>query len=294
MNLTISGYSTALFSTWYFVEELGLLLDAGDGAVSHLLQKSGKIKHIFLSHADRDHITGLLQLNQLNARPGFPKIYYPKDSLSIAALGVFSKHFDRQVQATEWIPVDEHSQIEIKKGIWVKPVKNNHVITAGELAKSFGYLVQQRKRKLKPEYLHLSQPEIIQLRNNAGEEDITFEVSENLLAYSGDTPVENFDIWNHTPVLIHESTFLSSNVFTEDDPRNSKHSLLEDVVLAASQINIQLLVLGHFSSRYTAQEIDDCIVQSCRQHAVTFPVTRLLPGECVHDLLNAKPVYLPL
>ena len=293
MNLTISGYSTALFSTWYFVEELGLLLDAGDGAVSHLLQKSGKIKHIFLSHADRDHITGLLQLNQLNARPGFPKIYYPKDSLSIAALGEFSKRFDRQVQATEWIPVDEHSDIEIKKGIWVKPVKNNHVITAGKLAKSFGYLVQQRKRKLKPEHLHLSQPEIIELRNQLGEENITMEVSENLLAYSGDTPVENFDTWNNTPVLIHESTFLSSNVFTEDDPRNNKHSLLEDVLQAASQINIQLLVLGHFSSRYTRQEIDACITKCCRQFSISFPVIRLLPGECVHDILHAKPAYLP-
>ncbi len=293
MNLTISGYSTALFSTWYFVEELGLLLDAGDGAVSHLLQKSGKIKHIFLSHADRDHITGLLQLNQLNARPGFPKIYYPKDSLSIAALGEFSKRFDRQVQATEWIPVDEHSNIEIKKGIWVKPVKNNHVITAGKLAKSFGYLVQQRKRKLKPEYLSLSPSEIIELRNHLGEENITMEVSENMLAYSGDTPVENFDTWNNTPVLIHEATFLSNNVFTEDDPRNSKHSLLEDVLQAASQINIQLLVLGHFSSRYTAQEINDCIVKCCQEHAVSFPVIRLLPGECVHDILHAKPAYLP-
>lgn len=294
MNLTISGYSTALFSTWYFVEELGLLLDAGDGVVAHLLQKSRKIKHIFLSHADRDHITGLLQLNQLNARPGFPKIYYPKDSLSIAALGRFSKRFDRQVQVTEWIPVDQHSAIEIKKGIWVKPVRNHHVMKAGKLAKSFGYLVQLRKRKLKPEYLHLSQPEIIQLRNSLGEDDLTFEVIENLLAYSGDTPVENFDIWNNTPVLIHESTFLSSNVFTEGDPRNSKHSLLEDVLQAASQINIQLLVLGHFSSRYTTPEIDNCIIKFCRQHAVSFPVIRLLPGECVHDMMNAKPVYLPL
>lgn len=294
MNLTISGYSTALFSTWYFIEEWGLLLDAGDGVISALLQKSRKIKHIFLTHADRDHITGLLQLNQLNARPGFPKIYYPKDSLSIAALGEFSKRFDRQVEATEWIGIDENSAIEVKKNIWVQPVKNNHVITAGPLAKSFGYLVQQRKQKLKREYLHLSQPQIIELRNKIGEENLTYEVSENLLAYSGDTPVENFNIWNNTPILIHESTFLSSNVFTEDDPRNNKHSLLEDVLKAVSKINIQLLILGHFSSRYTATEIDDCIIKSCRQYHISFPVIRLLPGECVHDIIHTKPVYLPL
>src|SRR5919202_6633651 len=101
MQLTISGYSTALFSTWYFVEELGLLFDAGDGIVSNLLQKSRKIKYAFITHADRDHLTGLLQLNQLNARPTFPKILFPKDSKSIAVFEKFSKAFDSQVEETE-------------------------------------------------------------------------------------------------------------------------------------------------------------------------------------------------
>lgn len=78
MDLTISGYSTALFSTWYFVEELGLLFDCGDGVTSSLLQKSRKIDNVFISHADRDHLTGLLQFNQLNARKDFPIIHYPK------------------------------------------------------------------------------------------------------------------------------------------------------------------------------------------------------------------------
>ena len=293
MNLTLSGYSTALFSTWYFVEEWGLLLDAGDGVISALLQKSRKIKHIFLSHADRDHITGLLQLNQLNAREGFPKIYYPKDSLSIAALGEFSKRFDRQVEATEWIGIDESSAIEIKKNIWVQPVKNNHVITAGPLAKSFGYLVQQRKQKLKPEYLPLSQKEIIELRNQIGEEALTYEVRENLLAYSGDTPVENFHIWNGTPVLIHEATFLSSNVFSDDDPRNSKHSLLEDVLAAAKDIDIELLVLGHFSSRYTAEEIDHCITTCSNDLTLPSPVVLLLPRETPTAIVKHNPVSQP-
>ena len=63
MKLTIHGYSTALFATWYFIEELGILFDAGDGLVSGLMGKCGKIKKVFISHADRDHLTGLLQYN---------------------------------------------------------------------------------------------------------------------------------------------------------------------------------------------------------------------------------------
>ena len=97
MKLTISGYSTALFSTWYFVEELGLLFDCGDGVVSNLLQKSRKTDNIFITHADRDHLTGLLQFNQLNARAGFPVIHYPKDCGSFPALEEFSKKFDPHI-----------------------------------------------------------------------------------------------------------------------------------------------------------------------------------------------------
>ncbi len=95
----ITGYSTALFSTWYFWEDAGVLFDCGDGVASGLLQKARKIKHVFISHADRDHLAGLLQFNQLNARPGL-KIYFPKDCGSFPALAEFSKHFDPHTEGS--------------------------------------------------------------------------------------------------------------------------------------------------------------------------------------------------
>ena len=72
MQLTITGYSTALFATWYFIDELNMLFDAGDGLTAGLLHKARKVEHVFISHADRDHLTGLLQFNQLNAREAPP------------------------------------------------------------------------------------------------------------------------------------------------------------------------------------------------------------------------------
>ena len=38
MRLTVTGYSTALFSTWYFIEEWGILFDAGPTTSPALLQ----------------------------------------------------------------------------------------------------------------------------------------------------------------------------------------------------------------------------------------------------------------
>ena len=107
MRISIQGYSTALFSSWYFIEELGILFDAGDGVVSRLLQKSRKIKHVFITHPDRDHITGLYQLLQLNAFDGHLKVYYPKDSGSFPAMQAFINKFDPHVSACEWVPMDE-------------------------------------------------------------------------------------------------------------------------------------------------------------------------------------------
>lgn len=290
MKLTISGYSTALFSTWYFVEELGLLLDAGDGIISGLLQKSRKIKFVFISHADRDHLTGLLQLNQLNARPEYPKIFYPKDAKSIASLELFSKDFDRQVAATEWIPMETGAEFEIKKDVVVTSVKNHHVAAPDSIAKSFGYLIQFKKRKLKPEYLGMSQKEIVALRKEIAEDKLTYEVRDNILGYSGDTPVENFDTWNNTQILIHEATFLNREEIEDNETRRNRHSVLEDVIKAATEINIGSLILGHISSRYTADQIDDCINKCCKQYNVTFPVYRILPGESVHNIMSSTPL----
>jgi ribonuclease Z len=290
MQLTISGYSTALFSTWYFIEELAVLFDAGDGVVANLLQKSRKIKHVFLSHADRDHLTGLIQLNQLNARPGYPKMYYPKDAKSIHALELFAKSFDEQVQATEWIALKDGQEVEIKKDVLVTSIKNHHVESPDSIVKSTGYLVQYRKYKLKQEYRNCSPQEIIRLRRDLGEKHLTDEVRDKIMGYSGDTPVENFSIWNNTGTLIHEATFLNKAEISDNDTRRNKHSVLEDVLMAAASANIGKLVIGHISSRYKQEEIDECILKNCNRYNIRFPVFRLMPGEFAHDILSKKSI----
>ncbi|HLP21950.1 MAG TPA: hypothetical protein VK174_16670, partial [Chitinophagales bacterium] len=145
MKLTITGYSTALFSTWYFIEELGLLFDAGDGITASLLQKARKINHAFISHADRDHLTGLLQFNQLNARPDAPKIYYPSNSGSFPAMAEFAKKFDPHVSGTLWQGINGEEHIGIKEGHYVQAMRNNHVKAAPDVFKSLSYKVYQLK-----------------------------------------------------------------------------------------------------------------------------------------------------
>jgi len=291
MHLTITGYSTALFSTWYFIEEWGVLFDAGDGVISALLQKSRKIDHVFISHADRDHLTGLSQLNQLNARPGAPTMYFPKDASSFPALEAFSKKFDIQVGQTIWMPVTEGDEIPIAKDLLVKPIRNGHVPVAPEIIRSLGYMVMQTRKKLKPEYAHLTGEQLRQLGETQGKDSLTLEIRTNLLAYSGDTPVEDGAKWDHTDILIHEATFFNNG----GEPVKMRtygniHSTLEAVMEMVSSIHIGQLILGHFSSRYSPEEIDRAVKDQCEKYAINIPVRRILPGETIHDILGQPPI----
>jgi ribonuclease Z len=290
MHLTITGYSTALFSTWYFIEEWGILFDAGEGMISSLLQKSRKIDQVFISHADRDHITGLLQFLQLNARPGFPIIHYPKDSGSFPALEAFSKKFDPQVARTVWTPVTAGDEIPIAKDLLVRPLRNEHVPIDQHIIKSLGYMVVQTRKKLRPEFAHLSGQELRQLAEQQGRDSFSMTVRENLLGYSGDTPVEDGAKWDNTKILIHEATFLDNGEPVKTRDYGNKHSTLEEVMEMVSSIHIEQLILGHFSSRYSPDDIDRAIRDQCEKYAINIPVRRLLPGATVHDLLNQPPI----
>lgn len=288
MHLTITAYSTAMFSTWFFVEEIGLLLDAGDGVTANLLQKSRKIRHVFISHADRDHLAGLLQFNQLNARNGFPKIYYPKDSGSFPALADFAVKFDQQVAGVRWHPIGADETIEIRKNLQVRTIRNGHVRTAGNLTKSLSFSIDQIRWKLREEFKNLSGPEIGDLVKQQGRASLSREERVNLLGYSGDSPVEDHERWDGTNILIHEATFLEDGV---NSPHANKHSSLEAVLRMVSEIDVNMLILSHFSSRYSEEQIDEAIRKYGREYRIKIPVFRILPGRTHRDILNEGPVY---
>ena len=187
MALTITGYSTALYATWWFLEEWGLLFDCGDGVSAGLGQKGRKVKTIALSHVDRDHLSGLLNFLQLNGRGQFPTVYYPADCGSVPALAEFSKRFDPQQEGEpQWVPVRVGDQVPLGKGRFLDVLPNEHIEADPGLCKSVSYRVVEKRRHLLDEHRHLSGPEIGALRKEVGEEAVTKEVCRALLGYSGD------------------------------------------------------------------------------------------------------------
>ncbi|NMH88977.1 MBL fold metallo-hydrolase [Flavivirga algicola] len=287
MNLTIHGYSTALFSTWYAIEELGVLFDAGDGLTANLLGKSGKIKHVFISHADRDHLTGLLQYNQLF---GYlkPTIYFPKDAGSFKFLQSFFEDFDPHQKGTKWVALKNETEIKTKRNIIVKAIENKHIDVKGAI-KSLSYKVYEEKNKLKAEFLRLSPNELIHLKKNKGDSFIREIKRNNILTYSGDTPIYDISVYDNCEVLVHEATFLRKDEVNLKANKN-KHSSLEEVMEMVSQIHVQKLILGHFSSRYDQTEIDSEIKRLIKLYNIKIPVYRIPVGACVKDILNTNTV----
>lgn len=250
-KFSITGYSTALFSTWIFVEQLGLLLDAGDGVCAGLLQKSRKVRTVAITHPDRDHVTGILQLQQLNAQNGVPKIFYPADCGSFPALAEFCRNFDpgRGDQIT-WLPVKPGDDQDLSDGYRLKVIGNDHFNDKPGQVKSVSYLVIRETRKLKAEFVGLAGNELAELSRRHGSDYLTKAIEETVLGYAGDTNVSAASRWSGCRILIHEATFLK-----EADAGNRAgrhlHSFLDEVLCMAAEAKPQQLILNHFSSRYT-------------------------------------------
>ncbi len=283
-RLTITGYSTALFSTWYFVDELGCLFDCGDGVSAGLLQKSRKVKHVFISHADRDHLAGLLQFNQLNARPEL-SIYYPRHSGSFPALAGFMGKFDPQVSGTKWIPLDPGDEVPLRSDLVVRAVANRHVPIIPGRSKSLSYFVEAISNKLKPEYVGKSSKEIVAIKMEKGKAAIVEPCRRTKLVYSGDTPIETDGRYDDAEVLIHEATFLSEEEMNPADPSLNRHSSLDQVMQMVSQSRIGTLVLGHFSTRYDERQIMQAVAQVRERYPLEIPIKLILPGKIGRDIL---------
>lgn len=273
--ISITAYSTALFSTWVFIEPFGILFDCGDGVTSSLLQKARKVQHAFISHPDRDHLTGLLQFNQLNGRKGLA-IYYPKDAGSFPAFADFAGKFDPHIQGTQWTPLSAGDLVDVKNGLSVKAIANRHV--DGPFTKSLSYKVERTKKKLRPAFTGLTGRDIATKRRDLGDEALFDMVTEVEVIYSGDTPVETDGRYSDARILIHESTFLRRDELDAGMTERNHHSSLDAVMEMVADSNVKHLILSHFSSRYSDAQIDEAIAVERTRCGVTIPITIIYPG----------------
>jgi ribonuclease Z len=181
--------------------------------------------------------------------------------------------------------------VPIGKEWVVKPVANGHVSAAGSLVKSLSFILYHVKRKLRPKYAGKAGAEIGRLRKSLGDEVVMQEILEPVLAYSGDTPVEDPARYKGVRILIHEATFLDRDSVAHSNERPNKHSTLPEVIAMAADLDVQCLILGHFSCRFTTEEINAAVRTLCSEYRIAFPVYTVLPAAASTDILSGTPCW---
>lgn len=269
----LRGYSKAMYATWFYYKPDHLLFDAGEGVASCLDNAVFGIQSVFLSHGHIDHISGLPTLVHIrNAGMGEKTkpltVYYPEGDRYVSLL---SQYIDRTNPGLtfelQWEPLQPGQRLELSEGAQhgraLETFQTQH--TPGRL--SLGFNILEKRRKLRPEYTHLSEAEIRARVRACGREELTYEYEQKRLSYAGDSmPVRPEDV-AQTDLLLHEATFL-----TAQDRQRRVHATLEETLDLAAAAAVKALVLFHISSRYPLPEVRREARKQAQRRKLELPV----------------------
>ncbi|MBA2113306.1 MBL fold metallo-hydrolase [Bremerella alba] len=248
-GLTIEGYSRAAVQTYWRIPEMKLGFDLGLQPWDFMGTATW-----FVSHAHLDHIAALpvyVSRRRLMKMPP-PVIYMPEVAVgpALQVLKAFSR-LDRGKMPCTIHPVQPGDEIELSRELVVNTYETKHTVP------SVGYIVSQRRRKLKAEYQKLQGEQIRDLRISGTE--VTEEHRHPLLAYLGDSRAEAMDDnpqFYEADILIMEMTFVSPE-HRKEKIHKMGHIHLDDVVARQTRFQNQKIIASHFSTRYNNRQIQE-------------------------------------
>jgi len=250
-GLTIEGYSRAAVQTYWRIPELKLGFDLGAQPWSFMGTDVWMVTHGHL-----DHIAALpvyvARRRMMKMSP--PTIYLPQETIEPVQqmLRSFTR-LDRGRLPCNLVPACPGDEIELSREHVVSVSRTQHTIP------SLGYVVWERRRKLKEEYLGLSGEKIRDLRM-AGT-DVTNEVRMPLLAYLGDSApggLDNCPEMYEARILIMELTFVAPDHRKEKIHKNG-HIHLDDIIARREKFKNELIIAAHFSTRYHDRQIRELV-----------------------------------
>jgi len=117
--------------------------------------------------------------------------------------------------------------------------------------KSYGYIIYRQSKKLKFQYQGLTGNQIMEIKKEIGDNNLTETVYTPLLGYTGDTTIQGL-ITNpeflKVPLLIMECTGFSPD--DKFDCINGKHTHWDDIIDNYKILKNEKIVLFHFSQKY--------------------------------------------
>ena len=246
-GLTIEGYSRAAVQTYWRVPELKLGFDLGAQPWSFMGTPTW-----FLSHCHLDHAVALpvyvARRRMMKMEP--PTVYVPRPTLrDLERLLRLWERLDRGRLRCELKGLEPGDEVELSRDTLVSVFPTKHTLP------SLGYIVWQRRKKLKTEFQTLSGDQIRDLR--LGGTEITYEIRKPLIAFLGDTAPEGLDAdpaIYQAEILILDLTFVAPS-HRKDKIHKFGHTHLDDLLERSDRFENELVIAAHFSTRYHADRV---------------------------------------
>ncbi len=246
-GLTIEGYSRAAVQSYWRIPELKLGFDLG----AHPWDFNGT-PNWFITHTHLDHIAALpvyvARRRMMKMEP--PRVFVPVESYEdVKKLLLIFQRLDRGRQICDLVSVEPGQEFELSR---------DHVVTAWATTHTIpsrGYMVWDRRNKLKDEFVGMPGNDIRDLRKSGVE--VTREVRTPLLAYTGDTSPAGLDDYPAVydcKILITELSFIRA-AHKREKIHKYGHMHVDDFIEREGRFRNELIVAGHFSTRYHPSEV---------------------------------------
>jgi ribonuclease Z len=246
-GVTIEGFSRAAVQTYWRIPEWKIGFDLGAQPWDFMGTPTW-----FVTHTHLDHVAALpvyvARRRMMKMEP--PTLYVPAYAVEdIRRLMHVLQRLDRGRMVCNLNGVEPGHEIELSREQVITVFATSHTIP------SVGYLVWDRRRKLKDEYQGLPGEKIRDLRLSGVE--VTREVRSPLLAYTGDTSPAGLDGYPpayQAKILITEMSFIKAS-HRRDKIHKFGHMHLDDFIERADRFQNELIICSHFSTRYNPQDV---------------------------------------
>ncbi len=242
----VQGLSVAGEETVVQIPELDVCFDIGLCPRPALASP-----YVALTHGHMDHSAGLAYYYSQRHFQGMgvgTVVCHP--DLEAPIHNIMNAWVDLEGQRTPFqlMPLAPDGELEIKNNIYLRAFATLHTPS------SLGYVVLERRSKLKPELVGQPQEKIVELKKKGQEITQTREIP--LVCFTGDTMwgphFDRSDVQN-AKILITECTFLEPD--HRDRAGVGRHLHLDDVIRLLELSTADAVVLTHMSRRTNLSEM---------------------------------------
>ncbi|HEX8411390.1 MAG TPA: MBL fold metallo-hydrolase [Thermoanaerobaculia bacterium] len=245
-HFLLEGRSRAGHETFFRIRELGVALDIGRGPDLVL-----PMDHVFITHAHLDHAAGIPFYAAQRRLQGVDggTIYVPSESADgVRELLRVQEKLTGGEFHVDIRGLEVGDEVRFGRTHMVRAHAASHRVAAR------GYELVEIRHRLLPEFEGMDRDELSRLHREGVRIDGPY--SSPVLFYTGDTDrglLEKCEAAFKAEVLLIECSFLADG--HQERAEMYRHIHIDDIADFAEKFENQLIVLTHFSRRYSRDEI---------------------------------------